>query len=232
MWQKIKEFISDLVFPKRCLKCDQEGSYLCLVCQTKIEFNQKAYCPLCKQTSSNYNICNNCQTKTALRAVFVVSNYNQQTIEQLVHNLKYRYVEDLAIIIAQLMADFMVKNRFLNEESVITCVPLHKKRQAERGFNQSQLIAKHFSQIMDLEYKELLIRTRNTLSQTQLKRKERQENVKMAFKVIENNLAKNKTIIIIDDVLTTGSTLNECAQVLAQQDYNNIYGLVLAQNDH
>ena len=157
----------------------------------------------------------------------------------MIQNYKYRYVEELSLVLVALILKYIKENEichnygFSFQNTIITAVSLHQKRYLSRGFNQSQLMAEKLAQNLGFEYHDLLIRKINTPSQVNLKKEERQQNVANAF--IFNNkfdgLNKNKKIIIIDDVVTTGSTLEACAQELERQGFMDIYGLVIAQRD-
>jgi competence protein ComFC len=234
---KLKEWLLDLVFPKECLACGCPDVYLCGSCLKKIELNLKSYCALCKADTDNFKICPSCREKTALQAVFVVANYNNKILQAVLHNLKYNYVQELSQPLIFLMQKFFQRNNLLEfygfnkTNTLLVPVPLHKKRYLSRGFNQSVLLADGFSPFFNIPRSDLLKRQVNTVSQVTLKRHERQENMKDAFVYVGSDMDKNKKIIIIDDVVTTGSTLIECASALRRQGFKDIYGLVIAQRD-
>lgn len=234
---KFKEWLLDLVFPKECLACGCPDIYLCRSCLKKIELNHKSYCALCKAGTDNFKTCPSCRQKTALQAVFVVANYNNEILQAVLHSLKYNYVQELSRPLTALIKEFFEQNKLLefyglnSSNALLLPVPLHKKRYLSRGFNQSVLLAEGLSRLFDIPRADLLKRQVNTVSQVTLKRQERQENMKDAFVYTGGNIAKDKKIIIIDDVVTTGSTLSECAQALSSQGFVDIYGLVMAQRD-
>jgi competence protein ComFC len=233
---KVKDFILDLIFPRECLGCGGEGRYLCGDCLGKIDFVKIDYCPLCKKPSTLNKICPACQGETAIKAVWVAGDYNQKILQDLIHNLKYNYLEDISSDLARILFRFLrLKNIFINfginaENTILVPVPLHRKRFLSRGFNQSELLAEKLGKLLDVNNLGILKRVKNTQTQINLTRKERQENVKDAFAVLEKN-SNNKKIILIDDVLTTGSTFKECAKVLTSAGFGEIYGLVIAQRE-
>ncbi len=144
------------------------------------------------------------------------------TFQQLIHLLKYEHFSSIAKLFAQSLAEFIPLNFDL-----VTAVPLSKARLNERGYNQSALIAKHLSEITRIPFNDFILkRVRNTPSQTKLSRSERQLNVKDAFAVI--NDVEGKRILLIDDVVTTGSTLNECARVLKEAKAQHVTVAALA----
>lgn len=237
-FKRIKEFILDLIFPRECLGCGKANTYICHQCLAKIELNKKFYCALCKRESQLGRICPACQPKTALKAIWLATDYNDEILQELIHNFKYKYIEDLSSVLASKMIEYLQANRILEnfninaKDTVFVPVPLHKKRILQRGFNQSSLLARQIGDFYHAVTRDLLSRKKNTLSQVNLNKNERQENLKEAF--ILNNFEKlehNKKIILIDDVVTTGSTLTECAKILQSAGFNEIYALVIAQRE-
>ena len=235
---KIKDFFIDLVFPKQCLDCGREGSYLCEDCKKKIELNPKFYCVICKTPTHWSTICQSCQNGFNLKAVWVAADYNNKVLQELIHCLKYKYLEEIADDLSDLVRQYIIENKIFvnfnlnNDNAIIVPVPLHKKRYLKRGFNQSELLAKNISDYFGIGKRNLLVRKINTASQINLKRAERQNNVKNAFVAIEPVDLSNKKVILIDDVVTTGSTLNECALALKDVGFEQIYGLVIAQREN
>ncbi|MFA5188479.1 MAG: ComF family protein [Patescibacteria group bacterium] len=237
-FKKIKNFILDLFFPKECFGCGEEGLYLCHQCLGKIDLNKRYYCALCKAESRQSLICPNCRTGSSLLAVWVATDYNNKILQDLIHHLKYNYLEELAEDLANLAISYLETNNILNTfelnqaNTIIVPVPLHKKRFLSRGFNQSELLTKKIGNYFRFSNKGLITRNINTPSQINLKRIDRQANVRDVFSLITiKDCDKNKKIILIDDVITTGSTLNECAKILSEHGFKEIYGLVIAQRE-
>lgn len=238
IFENIKDFFIDLIFPRQCLGCGQEGSYLCDDCKKKIGINSKFYCVICKTPTHWSVICPSCQSGFNLKAVWVAADYNNKILQELIHCLKYKYLEEIADDLSDLVKRYIVENKILanfnlnSDNAIIVPVPLHKKRYLIRGFNQSELLAKNISEYFKIRGSNLLARKINTPSQINLKKTERQNNVKNAFIALNNvNLSNNKKVILIDDVVTTGSTLNECALTLKNAGFEEIYGLVIAQRE-
>ncbi|MFW6147148.1 MAG: ComF family protein [Thermodesulfobacteriota bacterium] len=147
-----------------------------------------------------------------------------------IHRFKYSSETHLASSLGGLLASF-VKELLLDPKSFMTVpVPLHKHRLAERGFNQSLLLARTVSSILEtpLDYRSL-VRKKDTRSQTGLARKDRKKNIARAFSVISNSAFKGKNVLLVDDVLTTGYTLNECAQTVKQSGALKVICLALAR---
>jgi len=237
-FKKLKDFVLDLIFPRECLGCGRINTYLCRQCFNQIDLNNNFYCALCKKPSPLAKICANCQTTTPIRAIWVAANYNNKVLQDLIHYLKYNYIEAISADLARLMANYLKTGNILDQlqlkadNTILVPIPLHKKRFLQRGFNQSELLANCLSSYFGFEQVNLIVREKNTQSQINLKRNERQENVKSAFSLVNNWVFdKNKKIILVDDVVTTGSTLNECAKVLEKAGCLEIYGLVAAQRE-
>ena len=141
--------------------------------------------------------------------------------------MKYSHVEDVLQAFEKIIINFVKQNKYLfSQIDLVVPVPLHKKRFVERGFNQAKLIAKIVAREIDKPCQDLVIRSRHTLQQAKLKREDRLKNVKNAF-VIENNIDGN--VLLIDDVFTTGSTLQECAKVLKKGGAKAVIGFTIAR---
>jgi len=237
VWQRIKNFILDLIFPKECFGCGYEGVYLCKNCQAKIEINSIFKCALCHQESNLGQVCNHCQKDTFLKTIWVATDYNNKILQCLIHNLKFQYIEEISSILGNLVIKYLnnfeifKKFEITSENSIIVTVPLHKKKLLKRGFNQSDLLAQEISNYFKIPFVNLISRQKNTQTQIGLDRQARQKNVQDAFILNNYNSYKNKKIILIDDVVTTGSTLKECAKILQKNGFEEIYGLVIAQRE-
>ncbi len=185
---------------------------LCFLCEQPLPAHHKVVCPQCYQkiTPLDPVIIQNLLNEIRPRyfdELYVCFAFDQ-TFQFLIHLLKYQQYT----YIAQLFGRSLAKRLPLNFDCV-TAVPLNPVRQKERGYNQSLLIAHELSEITRIPlYEHLLVRTRNTPSQTKLSREERKQNVREAFGL--NQKVEGLRILLIDDVITTGSTLNECARIL------------------
>ncbi len=135
--------------------------------------------------------------------------------QQLMHYFKYEGFLEIAEYFAISIVD-----EINQKYDFITCVPLHSSKKRERGFNQSEILSLKTCELLGIEYVNVLERTRYTESQTTLSRGDRKDNMNDAFQVILN--VENKSILIIDDVITTGATLNECAKVLKSAGANDV----------
>ncbi len=252
---KSRNFLLDLIFPIECLGCAKDGTWLCNKCFRSLPINNRQFCPGCSRANKNSNYCAKCAPDYFLNGIWVASNYNNQIVANLIKKLKYSFVKDLSAVLSQLLILYFTQllgayrlnynsNKNLDKEldrqlkiplpilwlsnTIVISIPLHKKRLRWRGFNQAEIIAVEFCQHFNLDLRsDLLIRKKHTAAQMKLKKKKRLKNLLSAFEYKGNNL-KNRPIILIDDVATTGSTLNECAKILKQNGASEVWGLVVA----
>ncbi len=213
---EIYRFLLDLLFPIECLRCKKEGAWICQACLRTI-----APFPPGKASALKIKGCTD---------IFVAADYLDPLIAKSIHTMKYKMVRDLAGRLSELIIARMETREF-PPESIFVPVPLHRSRQKERGFNQSELmaqaLARHYKFPMVIN---ALARIQHTKPQMSLRRAARQQNIKDAFKLIDPGLIKGKTIFLVDDVLTTGATLQECAQALAHGQPQSINAIVVAHS--
>jgi len=219
--------IFDLFFPKFCVGCQIEGTWLCDECFQKIVFVSSQVCPQCGRLSLQGRYCTSCRKGKSIRGIICAAHYNGGPTKELIHNLKYNSVTEIVLILGKVMAKALQKN-VPKKDILITFAPLHRRRLAQRGFNQAELLAKNISKTNKIPMKNLLEKKKNTKRQVELKGRERRKNLEGVFAFKDGDL-KGKTIIIVDDVTTTGATLNECAKVLKKAGAKEVWGLVVAR---
>jgi len=230
----LTDSILDIIFPKNCLSCQKEGSYLCQPCFDKIPVNSSTPCYICQKRSPDGRLCPACRKNhpAELTGLLIASDWNNMLVRQIIYECKYRFVKELAIPMAKIMTKFIVKNWELRiKNSVLIPIPLHKRRLSWRGFNQAELIAVQISKLNDIPILNNVIRrSRHTPPQMEIKNKvSRTDNVRDAFSVDRKSDITNKIVILVDDVCTTGSTFNECAAALWTLRPKEIWGLALAR---
>jgi len=234
---KLSNWLLDIIFPRRCLGCGHEGSYVCSNCFSSLSVLVGTACYICGKRSSSGKICTACQAKksSALDGLLVASDWESALLREMIYAFKYRFVKELSEPLTKLMIEFLERNEILktfkNNEIILVPVPLHKKRLAWRGFNQSEILAKILSAHFSLPILPVLKRSRYNTPQAEIKsRAKRQENVKDSFKnIAAKDQLKDKIVILIDDVSTTSSTLLECAGALKPHKPKEIWGLVIAR---
>lgn len=218
--------ILDLVFPERCVSCSKIGSYICEKCHKKIEYNAVQICPVCGRISIDGYTHIGCRTRYGLDGMFSAVQY-KGPVKKAIRQIKYRYVSDIIETLGSVFLENFPRN-FVPLD-ILVSVPLHHKREKERGFNQSLLLAKFFSKSLVLPVLEdTLIRVRYTTPQFDLGEKERKNNLKDAFMFAGKKNISGKNIGLVDDVSTTGTTLSECSRVLKQNGAKSVWGLVIA----
>lgn len=153
--------------------------------------------------------------------------YEYEPIEQLIKTFKYRYAEDLAELFAHYLAELFPAHSS-KKTRWIAPVPLHWKKQAQRGFCQTELLARHVAPLVNGRLVNCLKRVKYTVPQAQLSKQERQKNVRNCFTAKEVDLSEG-TYILVDDVASTLSTLNECAAVLKANGVQTVWACVIAR---
>jgi ComF family protein len=153
-----------------------------------------------------------------------------------VHRFKYQNKTALAAPLAALLHEFVLQSStrdalHIDEIGAVVAVPLHPWRRYRRGYNQSELLARELGRVLDVSARGLLRRTRHTVPQVELTESKRRENVRGAFALAESAGGRlPATVLLLDDVCTTGATLNECARVLKAGGVSRVYGLTLARS--
>ncbi|MBU0578108.1 hypothetical protein KJ742_07910 [Patescibacteria group bacterium] len=218
-------FILNILFPPRCASCKIEGDFLCNECIARLKIKKIKDLGRFKQNEFQY-----------LDGVIYGLDYAENPqIKAALKQFKYRFTKDLVDYFSDLIACKLNElSMTKNKQIILVPVPLHKKRLNYRGFNQAELIARSVQEKMGdrVQVLNLLERVRHTDQQAKLNKKERQENLKDAF-VIESGLQLESGLdtvyFVVDDVCTTGSTLENCAQVLKKSGLQRVYGLVVAK---
>ena len=228
-FNKIFTFLLDAIVPKRCINCAKFDTWLCDACHTTLPVLTHQQCPICKKVTTPLGqICLKCNKNIYIDSVFVVSSFDSVLLRDLIHNFKYKFIKELSDPLGLLIAQSLM-NSHLPSPDLIMPVPLHKRRLRWRGFNQSELLARSIGLTIPIDNTSL-IRNKYTTSQVKVKsRKKRISNIKNAFCVTQPAKIKEKSILLIDDVITTGSTLEECAKVLKKAGAKKVNALVLVR---
>jgi len=191
------------------------------------------YCIICKEDDC-FGICNTCKKSIKIiNKVYqdeVISyGYYGGVLKDLILKFKYKNNFTAGDILAEFLQEYIVEN-FKYKEYIITYIPLSKKSKKNRGFNQCEYMAKKISINLSIEVLEVLIKPKETKEQKRLKRDERYENIRDAFKIKKGINLKNYKIILIDDVTTTGATLQEAYKLLKKFEVKDIKLLTLAKS--
>ncbi len=227
--------IYDLIFPKRCRSCGVlikscEDGYICDLCFEKFIFLKEPHCPVCGlmflKTGGDSHKCGECRSKPPYfsRARSVV-RYSDD-IGKLIHQFKFNGDLSLLATFAILAEKSLAKSSY--RADYIVPVPLHGARIKERGFNQSALLAKVFFKAERHKICHLLERIKNSTPRIKLDGVERRQNLRNCFRLVAGSAVKDKVIYIVDDVYTTGTTVNECAKVLVKAGARRVEVFTLA----
>ena len=233
MTEKIKNFLLDFFFPKFCFSCGKEGSYLCPDCQSILEISQYQYC-LCQKPNrlQKGGKCPKCHSKK-LDGLYFAIDYQKILIKKLIQKFKYHpFIKELAKTLSFLIITHfqLLDNKPDFSNSILVPIPLNEKRLKWRGFNQSEEIARELSKFLKIPLvKNCLARIKNAQPQVELSEKERKENVKDIFICQNQKEILGKKILLVDDVYTTGATMEEATRILKEAGTKEIRGVVIAR---
>lgn len=242
----------DLIFPKFCVNCKKPGDYICPDCFAFLSFDTKSICLVCNRPSFNGLTHPGCLSRYAIDGSFTAITYNG-IAKKLIYNFKYDpYLTDLQNYLIDLFCESLIQqeefSNILQKSSpnlIFVPIPLSSSKFRKRGYNQAEILANGLAKRLDIRAWSLLERVIDTKSQVGLKREERIENIKNAFKISNNyqfsceagsgsarqiSNFQYKTIFLVDDVLTSGSTFLEAARILKRNGAQKIYGLALAKD--
>ena len=237
---KTKEFLKDLLFPKFCLGCKKEGVFLCQDCRTLLDISEFDYC-LCDQKpirlppESKSGKCQRCQNKKLSGLYFALSYKENSLTKKLIRQFKYQpYIKELSKTLASILIEHFLLSKKNTDEiwqnSILIPVPLDNKKLKTRGYNQSQELAKELSKILKIPvFSDVLIKTKNTPPQMELSKLEREKNLINAFCVRNSEKISGKKIFLVDDVYTTGSTMEQCATILRENKAKSVWGIAISR---
>ncbi len=220
--KKLLDKVINIIYPPKCIFCQQllghdVGAHICDLCYSKLPFMKMEVMPAFPQAEDNY--CN---------GVVSVFEYAGLVKESLIR-FKFYNEPGYYKTYGGLIADKLDKLSNINDYQLVMSVPLHKQREYSRGYNQAYLISRELSRKIKLrESSGIFKRTRYTESQSLLDRHKRAQNVKGAFTVTKPGKIKGKTILLVDDILTTGSTIEECSRVLKEAGATRVIAVVVA----
>ena len=215
------KYILSLIYPETCGICGKINSY--------------SVCPKC-----NVKLKENIETKIMQEEIELQDRYFNELMyifkyEGQIRNLILDYKFNEKTYLYKMFSDIISKNEKIFENAkkydTIIPVPISNKRFKERGYNQSELIAKEIAKKANLELlNNCLIKTKNIIEQSKLKKDERKNNIKDVYELKNKNLINNKKVLLFDDIYTTGSTVNECSKILRQAEPKKIGVLVIAKD--
>ena len=226
----------DLLFPKSCVGCNKASTYFCQNCVAEIK-QTDLVCPMCERLSLGGLTHPICKRSWGMDGLWSLGIYDTP-LKEAIQKLKYKFIEELATTLIDIYIEYWARYQPMildqikkdrGEDWLIIPVPLHKRRQNWRGFNQSALLGKLLAKKTGLAFADCLIRTKHTKPQMSLKSADRHQNIRGVFALKEGGEIKNKKILLIDDVWTTGSTLKECTSVLKRNGAKSVWGITIAR---
>jgi competence protein ComFC len=220
----------DLIFPRVCVGCGKTGAYLCASCQERAT-KQWLICPNCRRPSPLGQTHESCKTKHGLDGLVSIYKYNG-TIKKLIGKLKYGYVTDIARTFSDTLVASLTNYHAFKTPTLVP-VPLSSKRKRWRGFNQTEIIGEKVAHQLGWNYQpDLVRRILNRHPQVGLKNDVRMRNTCGEFAVNEEVLIlfnQGNTIVLFDDVWTTGSTIKEVCKTLKIKGYTKVWGVTIAR---
>ena len=218
----------DSFFPRRCVGCGRLGDFICRECLRKLPRLLPPLCPHCGKPQASGIVCPDCRRgQTEIDGISSPFRFDE-VIRKAIYELKYRNLRAISPCLAELLADYLRSNPLDGE--ALTYVPLHPRRLRERGYNQSRLLAGELSKRIDLPViEDCLIRAKQAQPQVRARDvQERRRNVADAF-VCRDEKVSGRQLILVDDVCTSGATLESCAAALKSKGVAFVWGLTLAR---
>ncbi len=229
----IKSFLLDVFFPRFCFNCGREGNYLCQDCEALLDILEDSFC-LCSlpQRLPTADKCKRCRSKR-LNGLYFALSYENHLAKKLIQQFKYQpFLKDLAKTLSSLIiTHFQLLNNKPNfADFILVPVPLEKRKLRKRGFNQAEELAKELSRTWGIPLlNDVLIKIKETLPQVELAAEAREENVKGVFLIKNGEKIAGQKILLVDDVYTTGSTMEECARLLKEAGVKQVWGVAIAR---
>jgi ComF family protein len=226
------DFICELLFPNRCIVCNQiihfrEKKFFCNSCSDILKRIHGKRCIRCSKLIKFGDLCNDCTSKK----IFFDKNFSLFAYDGLIQNIINKFKFQDHPYIGKVLGEVMASHINLFEDmrfDFIVPIPIHMFRRRKRGFNQSEIISSAISKALSLPIKsKSLIRVKNTKPQWRLNPDERANNLIGAFKA-NKSLVEGKNIFLIDDIFTTGTTINKCAEVLKTSGASSVCSYTFA----
>ena len=211
------------MYPKRCAGCGRRGDWVCAGCDAAFIRFAPPWCLVCGVPVSFPCHCHSLpEGVSSIRSAGSFDGWLRGAITQCKYHGEWGRIEDLATMLAEVASD-------LRPIDALVPVPLHSSRLRHRGFNQSHLLTIHAAKILNVQVAPVLVRTRRTEAQVRLGAAQRLRNIQGAIQVLPGSLVLGKNLIVVDDVVTTGSTLAACAATLVRAGADTVHALTVAR---
>jgi competence protein ComFC len=229
--------VTALIYPPVCTVCStpvEPDEYVCDACDDKVIRIVPPFCAICSEpftgAMSEHFTCANCANRKIHFEAAVAAYRSRGIVRRIVLDFKYGGQIYLRHLIGRWLCDAMKDERLRTREfDLIVPVPLHAARQRERRFNQAELLAQILSAHISIKSKSILQRVRYTTTQTAFDRAERMKNLRNAFRLRKKADVRGLRVLLVDDVLTTGSTLSECARILTKAGARSVHAATAAR---
>ncbi len=230
--------VLDFLFPKKCVNCMKTGEYLCTNCFARMSFDVRMICVVCNRYAP-YGLTHlSCRKQYTLNGVFSGVVFNS-VVRKLLYAFKYRpYVSDIGSLMANLLYEGLIQQeQFITSLSVaqpiLVPIPLSIQRLRKRGYNHAEILSNKLAEKFSLRTLDCLERIRETKPQFGLTRIERLANINGCFSIKKKFIGQlPQNIFLVDDILTSGSTLAEAARVLKQAGVKMVWGLTFAREQN
>lgn len=230
------EYILDLIFPRRCPVCDKiigvDGAMVCPSCRDKLKVVKEPLCRKCGKElhDDTAEYCLDCRKRTHFFDEGAAL-YEYASVRDSIYRFKYMGRQEYKEFYGKEIVRHLGRKMRIWRADALVPVPIHKSRMQKRGYNQAQLLAEEIGKRTGIPVlSDYIVRIKKTAPQKALNPKDRQNNLKKAFKIGRNDV-KLKTIIIVDDIYTTGSTIDEVAKQCRSMGIEKIYFVVLAMRN-
>ena len=228
------KILKDILAPKKCYSCNKQWHFLCENCLSKMS-NFESLCYICKGKSDNFKIHDNCLENIYYDKIIILSHYKNDIISKLIKDLKFYGKKDIAEDLWNYLWELFFENEIYKntDNYILVFPPMWFFKKLKKWYNHSELLAKFISKKIKIKLEQRLIRkVKTTRQQSKLSRLERKSNLINCFKIDKNNIDNidKKTFIIIDDVISTWSTINEISKELKQNWAKKIIWLIVASD--
>ena len=229
--QDVREGVLDLVYPPFCVVCGKpDAHYICSECLENVQYIEAPCCRTCGAPSDTIR-CVECRRREFAFESARSAGIYEGVLREAIHELKYSFHAALAEPLGDVMAERFSATMLAGKVDAVVPVPIHRSRMLVRGFNQSEEIARRMCTRISLPVEaRVLFQARKTRHQVDLPQDRREGNVKGAFAVREPEKLRSKRVLLVDDVFTTGATLNEAASTLLAAGARSVHVYTLARS--
>ncbi len=219
---RLSRHLIDFVYPPICQVCRQgfistdDNIWLCEGCQRKLQIIPSPYCPICRNALTDSTTkCKNCRRSAYLLWQYSLGLYDE-TLSHLIKACKYSDKPDIARMLGRRIATKLQEFEHTSRLEIVCAVPMHPRKLSRRGFNQTEILAETIASALSLHYEpELLVQSRRNEDQIGLTVQQRYRNVHDAFDIFEPGVVQGRGVLVVDDVTTSGATLNAVAHLLS-----------------